>query len=352
MSYRAIVLLSVSALSWTPAAAQLLPEELQLEEHRRLAVEPPLALRATPSTCDAGGLVYDDGTFESGLRPVAFSFRGDLVQRFDLPAGLWRLERMCVCWRILPLDDSSVLYDLRVWAANGPNGGPGTLLGEVSSVSATSISTAGSFYGVNVSASAFEIEGPVSLYIGPSWLPGLEEAFVCTDESPTTTKRAAYFGTAPVGAPVAPSTLLGTSASSPDFRAAGIRAQFVEVEPPSCVPSSTAMCLTDGRFKVEVKWKDFAGMVGTGKAVDIGNPSSGIFYFFTPDNLELLIKVLNGCGLNSRYWVYFAATTDVEFEVTVTDTRAPGGPVVKKYSNPLGQPADAVTDGTAFATCP
>ena len=39
-------------------------------------------------------------------------------------------------------------------------------------------------------------------------------------------------------------------------------------------------------------------------------PDSGLFYFFGASNLEMLIKVLNACGLNDRYWVFFAATTN------------------------------------------
>ncbi len=37
------------------------------------------------------------------------------------------------------------------------------------------------------------------------------------------------------------------------------------------------------------------------------------------------------------------------YELTVTDTLAGAS---MSYSNPLGQPADAITDTAAFATCP
>ena len=84
-----------------------------------------------------------------------------------------------------------------------------------------------------------------------------------------------------------------------------------------------------------------------------------IFYFFREDNWEMLFKVLNGCNFNDHYWVYFAATTDVEFNVRVTDTLTGFSKAYSNtsgesldYSNPLGQPANAVTDNTAFATCP
>ena len=50
-----------------------------------------------------------------------------------------------------------------------------------------------------------------------------------------------------------------------------------------------------------------------------------------------------------RFWVFYAATTDVGFTVTVTDLLTGTS---KTYANPLGQAADAVTDTSAFATCP
>ena len=33
-----------------------------------------------------------------------------------------------------------------------------------------------------------------------------------------------------------------------------------------------------------------------------------------------MIKVVDGCGFNNRYWVFFAALTNVEFHITVRDT--------------------------------
>ena len=80
-----------------------------------------------------------------------------------------------------------------------------------------------------------------------------------------------------------------------------------------------------------------------------GSDDSGLFYFFNPDNWEMLIKVLNGCDVNDHYWVFFAATTNVEFTLTVTDTERS---VTKAYFNPQFHSANAVTDTAAFATCP
>jgi len=122
--------------------------------------------------------------------------------------------------------------------------------------------------------------------------------------------------------------------------------------PLPCLASATALCVNNNRFQIEVDWRTPPPneTSGQGQAVPIASaPDSGLFYFFSANNLEMLIKVLNACGLNSRYWVFFAATTNVEFGVTVTDTQ---NGKVKSYFNPLNRPAPPVQDTDAFATCP
>jgi plastocyanin len=120
-----------------------------------------------------------------------------------------------------------------------------------------------------------------------------------------------------------------------------------------CLASATALCVNNNRFQIEVQWRTPDGSSpqnGQGQAVPIPSaPDSGLFYFFSSSNLEMLVKVLNACGLNNRYWVFFAATTNVEFGVTVTDTQSGR---VKSYFNPQGRPAPPIQDTDAFATCP
>ncbi len=116
-----------------------------------------------------------------------------------------------------------------------------------------------------------------------------------------------------------------------------------------CTPGPTHLCLNQGRFRVEVDWRDFEGKPGSGKAVEFGSADSGLFWFFSPNNWEMLIKVLDGCGINNRFWVFAAATTNVEYTLRVTDTETGA---VQSYYNPLGNPAAALTDTSAFATCP
>ena len=115
-----------------------------------------------------------------------------------------------------------------------------------------------------------------------------------------------------------------------------------------CVPSATRLCFDSGRFQVDVRWENFTGVKGSGQVVPFGSADSGIFYFFTANNWELLIKVLNGCGINNRFWVYAAATTDVEYTLVVTDNWTGR---TKTFLNRLGVSSPAITDGGAFDTC-
>ncbi len=121
----------------------------------------------------------------------------------------------------------------------------------------------------------------------------------------------------------------------------------------ACVAGPTTMCLVGGRFKVEVDYDTGSpqNLSGPGSVVPLGSDNSGMFYFFNADNWEMLIKVLDACALpsNPRYWVFFAATTNVGFTVTVTDT---DNGSFKTYTNPIGTAAAPVQDTNSFATCP
>lgn len=114
-----------------------------------------------------------------------------------------------------------------------------------------------------------------------------------------------------------------------------------------CVATPTALCLAAERFRVEATF--FAAQTGSGVARMVPlNANSGTMTFFSPQVSEVLIKVLDACSLNQRFWVYGAAATDVGYDITVTDTVA-GEHVV--YSKLQGPPASALTDSDAFDTC-
>lgn len=118
--------------------------------------------------------------------------------------------------------------------------------------------------------------------------------------------------------------------------------------PGTCAPGPETLCLHGGRFRVEVTWTDPRGASGPGRTVACNSDGSGLFWFFEPSNWELMVKVIDGCGLNGRFWVFAAATTDVGYRLTVEDTRTGERAV---YENPVGRRAPAITDTGALAVC-
>jgi hypothetical protein len=118
--------------------------------------------------------------------------------------------------------------------------------------------------------------------------------------------------------------------------------------PGACLASGTALCIR-GRFQLSVAWKASSTSFGAGQVMPVGSADSGLFWFTSPDNLELLVKVLDGCSLNQHFWVYTGPATDAQLTLTVIDTQTGK---VRVYLNPLGTVAGATTDTEAFATCP
>jgi plastocyanin len=119
----------------------------------------------------------------------------------------------------------------------------------------------------------------------------------------------------------------------------------------ACVPDATTLCVNNGRFQVRTHWRSTT-QSGDASAVALDfAPDSGLFYFFSSTNIEMLVKVLNACvpALGNKYWVFYAATTNVELTVTVIDTQTGK---TKVYYNPLNTAALPVQDTNAFSTCP
>ncbi len=120
------------------------------------------------------------------------------------------------------------------------------------------------------------------------------------------------------------------------------------VAPGPCVPGPTALCLQDGRFKVEGTFQAPDGQIGSAKTVKL-TEETGYFWFFSDTNVETVVKVLNACTFNQRFWVFAGGLTNVRTTLTVTDT-ATGQ--VRTYQNPQGTAFQPIQDASAFATCP
>jgi hypothetical protein len=115
----------------------------------------------------------------------------------------------------------------------------------------------------------------------------------------------------------------------------------------TCLPGDGHLCLSGGRFQVAASWSTGAGS-GPGHAVSL-TPDTGYFWFFDATNVEVVLKVLDGCGFNQRFWVFAGGLTNVQVHLTVTDTMTGA---VKTYDNPQGRAFQPVQDTSAFATCP
>lgn len=169
--------------------------------------------------------------------------------------------------------------------------------------------------------------GEVALYHNPRGeLCGLADTLAFRD--PTPAPEPAAVGGSP---PPDPSRIAVTPVEPPASTAGDPK-----LEPGSCVPGAHNLCLLARRLRVEVRWKnphDDAGTEGEGLATFAGD-NSGYFWFFGPDNTELVVKALDGTGLNRHLWLFYGALTDLEYWITVTDTLTDERRV---YYNPPGQ---------------
>jgi CSLREA domain-containing protein len=112
----------------------------------------------------------------------------------------------------------------------------------------------------------------------------------------------------------------------------------------ACVAGGNTVCLNHGRFKVTATWRR-GNTTSPAQGVTLSD-ESGYFYFAAQGNLEVTVKVLNGCGNNGYYWVFAGGMTNLRVDITVTDTQTGA---TKTYVNPRGQPFRTVRDTSAFA---
>jgi len=112
----------------------------------------------------------------------------------------------------------------------------------------------------------------------------------------------------------------------------------------ACTPGGTTLCLNQARFQVTVEWEvPSEGRAGHGTAVALTG-DTGYFWFFNSDNVEFVIKVLDGRAINGHFWVFYGALSDVQYTITVMDTQTRA---VKTYTNPSGTLA-SVADTSVF----
>ncbi len=131
---------------------------------------------------------------------------------------------------------------------------------------------------------------------------------------------------------------LGAGGSSAFSNVASVTTPGAATGP--CVPGAENLCLLGGRFRVSARWRA-NGIHGAGKAIP-DSDRIGFVWFFSPDNLELLVKVLDTPA--PTFQVHFGSLSDVEYWITIVDTQTGR---LRTYHNDQGTLCGQV-DANAF----
>lgn len=105
----------------------------------------------------------------------------------------------------------------------------------------------------------------------------------------------------------------GTSAS-------GVWRLFLAEKGGTCSATSTLLCLNESRFDARVTWTTPDGASGAGQIFPIST-DTGAFWFFSPNNLELVVKLVDGRAINGHFWVFAGALTNVAYTLHIFDHR-------------------------------
>ncbi len=117
----------------------------------------------------------------------------------------------------------------------------------------------------------------------------------------------------------------------------------------SCAPNSTTLCLLGGRYQVRIIFSaPNLGIFNSPAQVVVLTSDTGYAWFFSANNVEIVIKVVDGSAFNGFVWVFFGALSNVQYTITVTDTVTEA---VKVYTNAAGTLA-SVADTAAFPAGP
>ncbi len=326
---RAVLSLALAGLAAPTAAAE------PVHQGATSVLAEPVA---TPQC--GGGVVYDDGVFNIGYTVGP----GDaaIVMKLNLLAGTTTLDQACICFFRDGSGPSFMYFEVVVYDDNGAGGQPGTPLGTVAATASSLGINDPEFFSVDLTGSGIVLPD-TSVFVGARF-PGFAGIFLCGDTSPATAQRT-QFGSGNGGATWSNMTALNVG--NPP-RAMGIRADPAAATA-ACVPSATAMCLNNDRFRVSATF-DTGTQSGQAHAVELTD-DTGYLWFFSATNVEVVIKILNACvpAVGNRYWVFAGGLTNVNTVITVTDTQAG---ISKTYTNPPNTKFQPIQDTAAFATCP
>lgn len=154
----------------------------------------------------------------------------------------------------------------------------------------------------------------------------------------------------PLGS-VGPLSVVSDAVSGPDgalwVTEGGLVGRLARITTGPCTPNATSLCFAQ-RYRLRATWFDpHDGSSGQATAVPTSF-RSGYFWFFEPNNIEVVAKVLDGCVVNERVWFFAAGMTHVAVELELLDTQTGQ---YRNYANVPGAPFAPIEDTGAFAVC-
>lgn len=112
------------------------------------------------------------------------------------------------------------------------------------------------------------------------------------------------------------------------------------------VPESSALDVLSGRFRLGVQFVDAnVARVATSRPL---TAASGYFWFFEPDNVEVLVKMIDACSLTDRFWLFATGLTNVGTALRVEDLSASSS---RTYLTLGGAAFPPILDTAAFDGC-
>jgi streptogramin lyase len=119
----------------------------------------------------------------------------------------------------------------------------------------------------------------------------------------------------------------------------------IDLSTPVCPVDPHVLCVGYGRFSVRADFRATADAAPAPATAVSLTRDTGYFWFFDAANVELVVKVLDGCQTNHARWVFAGGLTNVGVDLTVTDALTGA---VQTFSNTGGEPFQPVQDTSAF----
>lgn len=143
------------------------------------------------------------------------------------------------------------------------------------------------------------------------------------------------------GQPLADRVGLDPVAAAGGFslRVDGATVANAALDPPTCT-TGPLLCLADDRFRVVVTFQQ-GNLGGVGTALPLTGDSG--LYFFDQDQVEAVLRILDGRPVNGRFWVGLGTLSSAATTAAVLDSvRA----TFKSYVSPAGQRLRVLDTGT------